>query len=81
MKKVFGFVRIDTMDDDKIVKFPDDRVVREVTAVSFEKIQKFLLYHKIAENAGAELWQHNFAVSFRTMDDFERFCEMLTSVE
>lgn len=66
--------------NDNIVNFPDNKIVREVTAVSFEKIQKFLLYHKIAEECGAEFGDFG-AVVFPDMDCFERFCEMLTEID
>jgi hypothetical protein len=70
------------MSDDNIVMFPDSKIVRQETSVSFENMQKFILYHKMAENAGAEFWAHkDFAVSFKTMDEFESFCEMLTEIK
>lgn len=64
---------------DKIVKFPDDRVVREVTAVSFENIQKFLQYHRLAKDTGAEFEDFG-AVVFPNMKCFESFCEKLTKL-
>lgn len=60
---------------DNVVKFPDSK---NVQSVSYDSMEKFILYYKFAENAGAEFNKFGFDISFRSMDDFERFCEMLT---
>ena len=64
--------------NDNIVKFTDNKIVHEETSVSFDKMQKFILYYKFAEQFGAEFNKFGFDISFRSMDDFERFCEMIT---
>jgi len=62
--------------NNNIVNFPDNKIVREVTAVSFEKIQKFILYHKIAEECDAEFGDSGTVV-FPNINCFEKFCEKL----
>lgn len=64
------------MTDDNVVKFPDNKIVREVTPVSFEKIKKFLQYHRLAKDTGAEFDDFG-AVVFPNMKCFESFCEKL----
>lgn len=64
------------MTDDKIVKFPDNRIVRQETAVSFEEMKRFLWYTEIAEQCGA-VFNDFEEVIFPNVEFFELFCEKL----
>lgn len=54
----------------KIVNFPDHKIVRQETAVSFDDMNKFLVMYDLAEQSGAIF---DDGVTFESIDDFERF--------
>ena len=61
----------------KIIVFPEDRIFRQETSVSFDDIERFLLAHQKAEEAGANFGKYDLAVSFDNMNQFENFVSAL----
>lgn len=61
----------------KIVKFPENRIVRQETEVSFDEMRKFLYIYNLAEEAGATFYTIDNAVSFQSMDNFDKFVELI----
>ncbi len=61
----------------KIVKFPENRIVRQDSSVSFNDMKKFLFIYNLAEEAGAIFNSTHSAVVFNDMDDFDKFVELL----
>jgi hypothetical protein len=61
----------------KIVKFPENRIVRQETEVSFDEMRKFLYIYNLAEESGATFYTIDNAVSFQSMDNFDKFVELI----